>query len=275
MITRTNQINIHLPTIVAIAIVSWVAVTIIHEIIGHGVVCLLVGGDPLAVSTTELYCGDVAGRQYKLVAAAGSLANIIAGLFGFALSRVATRSSSTLSYFLWLFSSTNIFHAGSYMMIGPFTGYGDWSYVIQGFEPVLLWKIGMTALGYAICILGTRLAALPQWQLLIGQDPDERRTRMQLLTRVPFVTALIVNILAGLFSPLQLRWALTTSLLAPMVLLWLVNLPAWPRSEHPISGVSLPSSIAWLIVGILGFILFVGVLGPGVGSFSGHILERH
>jgi hypothetical protein len=138
MFKQTDQSNIHLPTLVAIGIVSWVAATVLHEVIGHGGVCSLVGGDPRAVSTTELYCLDVSGWRYKAVASAGSITNLIAALFSFALARVVSRLPATLYYFLWLFMSTNIFHAGSYMMIGPFTGYGDWAYVIQGFQPELL-----------------------------------------------------------------------------------------------------------------------------------------
>ena len=274
MLKQADHSNIHLLTLVAIAIVSWTAVTVLHEIIGHGGVCTLVGGDVRAVSTTELYCLNVSGWRYKLVAAAGSTANAIVALFCLALARIISRLPATLYYFLWLFMSTNIFYAGSYMMIGPFTGYGDWAYVIQGVQPELLWRLGMTAVGYVICVVGMRFAALPQWGELLGQDPDERQTRMHLLTRVPFVIALMVNVLAGLFSPLQPRWAMLTSLLAPMVLIWLVNLPNWPRATEPVPAVPLPRNMAWWIAGIVFCLFFIVVLGPGIGSFSGHVLER-
>ena len=103
MFKQADQSNIHLPTLVAIAIVSWVAVTVLHELVGHGGVCALVGGDPRAVSTTELYCLEVSGWQYKAVASAGSIANLIAALFAFALARVVSRPlprSITFSGFL-------------------------------------------------------------------------------------------------------------------------------------------------------------------------------
>lgn len=274
MLQQTNSSDIHLPTIIAIAIVSWTAATILHEVIGHGSVCALVGGDVRAVSTTELYCGDVSGWQYKLVASAGSIANLLAALGCLALSRLVSRYPATVCYFLWLFMSTNIFHAGSYMMIGPFTGYGDWAYVVQGFQPELLWKLAMTALGYGICVLGMRLAALPRWGELLGDDPDERRRRLHLLTRIPLSTALVVNLLAGLLSPLQYRWVLITSLIAPMVLIWLVNMPSWPKSTEPVSAAPLPRSTSWLIAGAVFCIFFIGALGPGIGSFAGHALAR-
>ena len=272
MLKHAERLGINLTTLVAIAIVSWTVATILHEVVGHGGVCMLVAGDARAVSTTELFCNDVAGGQYRLVAAAGSIANLLAALCCLGLARFVPRLPSTLYYFLWLFMGTNIFHAGSYMMIGPFTGYGDWSYVIQGFQPELLWKLGITALGYGICVLGMRLAANPRWGALLGDEPDERRNRLHLLTRIPFGTALVINFLAGLFSPLQWRWVLMTSLLAPMVLIWLVNLPYWPKSGEPVAAVRLPKSLVWWIAGIALSLFFIGILGPGIGSFAGHPL---
>lgn len=274
MLKQTTHAEINFPTIVAIAVVSWVSVTILHELIGHGGACLLAGGEVRAVSTTELYCSDVSGWQYKLVASAGSIANLLAALGCLALSRFVSHLSARTYYFLWLFLSTNMFHAGSYMLIGPFTGYGDWSYVIQGFEPALLWRLLVTATGYGICYFGMRLAALPQWGGLLGQDLEERKRRMHLLTRVPLGTALIVNLVAGLFSPLQIRWVLMTILLAPLVLLWLVNLPYWPGFGQSITAVPLRRSIAWWVAGAVFCIFFIAVLGPGMGSFSGHVLAR-
>jgi hypothetical protein len=276
MLDRSDPTDpIDLPTIIAIAIVAWTAATMLHEVIGHGSVCLLVGGQAQAVSTTELYCRNVLGAQYRLVASAGSLANLLGALICFGLIRVVPRWPPTLYYFLWLFMSTNLFHAGSYMLIGPFTGYGDWAYVIQGFQPELLWKLVLTALGYGICVLGMRLAAMPAWGALLGDDPSQRRHRMQTLTRVPLATALVINLLAGLLSPLQLRWVLTTSLLAPLALLWLVNLPRWLKSASPLSAVRLKKNMTWWILGAIFCIFFIAVLGPGLGSFSGHPLARH
>jgi hypothetical protein len=274
MTKQYSHFGVDLPTITAIAVVAWASVTVIHEVVGHGGACLLVGGSPLGVSTTEMRCGDVVGWQYKVVVAAGSIANVIAALCCLALLRVSAHTASTWRYFLWLFITANLFHAGSYMLIGPFSGYGDWAYFVQGFEPGVLWKLGLTAIGYGICVIGTRLAALPYWQPLLGQELDERRTRMQLLTRIPLITAFIISVLAALVSPLQFQWVIVSAALAPLTLLWLVNLAVWPDAPQSTPALPLHRSIAWLVAGVVCFMLFVVILGPGIGSFVGHVLER-
>ena len=258
------------PTVVAIGLFVWVAVSLLHEGVGHGGACVVVGGQPAAISTTEFRCDNVAGWSYRVVVAAGSTLNLIAAALGLAALRMITPLAPTPLYFLWLFICTNLFHAGSYMLIGPFLSYGDWSHFVQGFQPELLWKLLVTALGYGICWLGMRVASLPLWQPLIGSEPEERRARMQWLTRLPFAAALVVSMLAALLSPLRDQGALFTAVLAPAVLLWLVNLPWWPRAAEPSPPVPINRSLPWLVIGVVSSVLFVGVFGPGIGSFSGY-----
>jgi hypothetical protein len=267
---RQLHVRVHIPTLVAIATVSWVAVTVVHEVVGHGGACVLVGGDLRAASTTEVWCDQVDGWSYRLVVAAGSTANLFAALCVLAVLSSGLRLSPATRYFAWLFVGTNLFHAGSYLLIGPFFGYGDWSHFVQGLEPNLVWKIVMTAVGFGVCMVGMRIAAPPRWQPLFGQEPYGQ-ARLELLTRSAFLTALIVSTLAALLSPLELSWVLRAAVLGPLVLVWMMGLPIGQSSNEP---VSMPRSLGWLVVGILCAVLFVGGLGPGVGSFAGHELER-
>jgi hypothetical protein len=71
---------VHVATVLAIGVVSFAAVTVIHEVGGHGVACELVGGRALAVSSTELRCDGPEGGARLAVTAAGSIANILVGL---------------------------------------------------------------------------------------------------------------------------------------------------------------------------------------------------
>ena len=85
-------------------------------------------------------------------------------------------------------------------------------------------------------VVGSRLARRPVWQPLAGVGEQERETRMRLLTRLPLAAALVVSLAAGLLSPLQPRYALVTSLIAPLVLVLLVRLHSWPESDPPSAG---------------------------------------
>lgn len=171
------------------------------------------------------------------------------------------------------FGATNLFHAGNYLLIGPLTGIGDWSSVARNLEPTLVWTIGITALGYGVNVVGSRLARRPVWQPLLGVEEEERQIRMRLLTRLPLAAALVVSLAAGLLSPLQPRYALVTSLIAPLVLLLLVRLPTWPDVDQPAPPVRIASG-AWVVAGVAVGLSFVLVLGPGLGSFAGYSIAR-
>ena len=80
MLRSTTRADVHLPTILAIGVVSFAAVTVLHEAGGHGVACLLVGGEAPAVSSTELRCDGPEGAARLAVTAAASLANIVVGV---------------------------------------------------------------------------------------------------------------------------------------------------------------------------------------------------
>ena len=56
MLRATTRAAVHLPTVLGIGVVRFAGVTVLHEAGGHGVTCLLVGGEVLAVSSTELRC---------------------------------------------------------------------------------------------------------------------------------------------------------------------------------------------------------------------------
>ena len=273
MLGPTTRADVHLPTVLAIGVVSFAAVTVIHEAGGHGLACLLVGGKALAVSSTELRCDGPEDGARLVVTAAGSIANIVVGLAAMAAGIALGPARGVWSYVLWLFGATNLFHAGMYMLIGPLTGFGDWSYVARNLEPTLVWTIGITVLGYWVNVVGSRLARRPVWQPLAGVEEQEREARMRLLTRLPLAAALVVSLAAGLLSPLQPRYALVTSLIAPLVLLLLVRLPTWPERDPPAPPVQI-TSWAWVVAGMVVGLGFVLVLGPGLGSFAGYSIAR-
>jgi hypothetical protein len=273
MLGSTTRADVHIPTVLAIGVVSFAAVTVLHEAGGHGLACILVGGKALAVSSTELRCDGPEDAARLAVTAAGSIANILVGLAAMAAGIALGPARSSWSYVLWLFGATNLFHAGMYMLIGPLTGFGDWSYVARNLEPALVWIVGITALGYGLNVVGSRLARRPVSQPLAGVEEEEREIRMRLLTRLPLAAALVVSLAAGLLSPLQPRYALVTSLIAPLVLLLLVRLPTWPERDQPAPPIRI-ASWAWVVAGVVVGLGFVLVLGPGLGSFEGYPIAR-
>jgi hypothetical protein len=105
MLGPTTRANVHVPTVLAIGVVCFAAVTVIHEALGHGLACILVGGKALAVSSTELRCDGPEDGAHLVVTAAGSIANIVVGLAAMAAGMALGPAGGVWSYVLWLFGA--------------------------------------------------------------------------------------------------------------------------------------------------------------------------
>ena len=81
--------NPDLLTVAAIAIVATVIADFIHEGLGHGGMCVATSGRPLVLSTVHFECSP----DTRLVAAGGTLANLIFGALFWAAARAVKQSA--------------------------------------------------------------------------------------------------------------------------------------------------------------------------------------
>ena len=98
-------------TIAAIAIVATAITDFIHEGLGHGGLCVATGAQPLVLSTVHFQCS----AETRLVAAGGTLANLIFGVVFWVAARAVKRSASW-RYCFWLLMTFNLFHVGGYFL---------------------------------------------------------------------------------------------------------------------------------------------------------------
>ena len=116
-------------TIAAITVVASVIANFIHEGLGHGGMCIATGGQPLALSTVHFECIP----ESRLVAAGGTLANLIFGALFWGAAR-AVRQSATWRYFFWLLMTFNLLEAGGYFLFSGIGNIGDWTAVVAGWR---------------------------------------------------------------------------------------------------------------------------------------------
>jgi hypothetical protein len=138
-------------TIAAITIVATVIADIIHEGLGHGGMCVATGGRALVLSTVHFDCS----ADTRLVAAGGTLANLIFGALFWIAERGVKRSASW-RYFFWLLMTFNLLSAGGYFLFSGIGNIGDWADVVAGWQPAWAWRVGLAALG--------PLVATPAWR---------------------------------------------------------------------------------------------------------------
>jgi hypothetical protein len=271
-------------TVAAIAIAATVIADLIHEGLGHGGMCVATGGRALVLSTVHFDCS----ADTRLVAAGGTLANLIFGAVFWAAER-AVKRSAPWRYFFWLLMTFNLLSAGGYFMFSGIGNIGDWAAVVAGWQPAWAWRVGLTALGVVtyffvfvplslrelLPILGRPSLGHPPILAppSLGNDAKLRVQRARQLTVTPYLTAGVLACIAGALNPvgplLILISAAAASFGGNSGLAWMANLlhnPRFPSSEFQMPEIE--RSRGWIIAAVVLAIAFIAGLGPGVKFHS-------
>ncbi len=241
---------------------------VVHEGLGHGGVCLLVGGRPLALSSAW-FEGDLEGvsawgRRAEL--AGGTLANLVVGAVLMTLLRLRRPRSAQAYYFLWLAGVVNLFQGGGYLLSSPLLGFGDWSAFVGGLEPLGAWKLGLTLLGLLLYSATLWRGARTIVPLVAAAGVDARRLARRLCWLPYLFVGGLVFSLAAAFNPHGPSFVLTSALAHLGGCAWLVWLPEWLHApEAPGARLEpIGRQWGWLIAGGLAALVCVFVLGPSV-----------
>jgi hypothetical protein len=253
-------------TVAAIGILAYMLGNVLHEAAGHGGACLLVGGKPLALSSVYFECG----ADSRLVMAAGTLMNLLAGAAFFALGRLTGRGFPRLKYFFWIAMTVNLFTGTGYFLFSGIGGIGDWGAFIQGLGRQWPWRIGLTILGAVTYLVAARISLL-ELRPLIGSDMKQRYQRAVRLSVVPYFAGGILMCIAGALNPqgmvLILISAAASTFGGTSGLMWTTN---WLRRATPIPcgppADPMPIQRSWpLIVAACAVALaFIAILGPSI-----------
>ncbi len=255
-------------TIVAISVVASVVANIIHEGLGHGGMCVATGLRPLVLSTVHFECS----ADTRLVAAGGTLANLMVGTLAWVAMR-AVRQSAPWRYFFWLLMTLNLFGVGGYFLFSGIGNVGDWAAVVAGWQPVWAWRVGLTVLGIGTYFFLFVPLSLRELRPFLGKDAKVRVWRARQLTLVPYLTGGALSCVAGALNPvgplLILISAAAASFGGNSGLAWMWTLlygPRFPSSEFQMP--ELERRRGWIIAAIVLAIGFIAGLGPGVRFYS-------
>jgi len=251
-------------TIAAVGIVAAVLTDFIHEGLGQGGMCVATGGQPLVLSTVHFECSP----DTRLVAAGGTLANLIVGTLSWGAARVVTQPAPW-RYFLWLLMTLNLFDAGGYFLFSGIGNIGDCAAVVAGWQPAWAWHMGLAALGIVTYFFLFVPLSLRELRPFLGKDTKIRVQRARQLTLVPYLTSGVLSCVAGVFNPvgplLILISAAAASFGGHSGLAWMWTLLKNPRT--PGSKFQMPEverSLVWIIAAVVLAIGFIAGLGPGV-----------
>jgi hypothetical protein len=269
--TNPDQLERHdLVTVAAIGVVAYALANILHEGVGHGGACLLVGGRPRIVSSLH-FDGDTAGLApwaLRVIAAGGTLVNLLVGAVVLSFSPAFRGASPQVRYFAWLVAIVNLFQGTGYLLFSGVAGIGDWASVIDGFSPSWLWRAALAVVGGVSYFLVMRLAMIHLGPF-IGGDRRTRYRRALALSLVPYVAGSALYIASGLLNPagaaLVVASAVASSVGGTCGFLWAPQLllgESIPPSSDPFARIA--RSWGWIGSALVVVLIFGGVLGPSV-----------
>jgi hypothetical protein len=256
-------------TIAAIALMVGALADFIHEGLGHGGACLLVGGKPILLTSMNFAWDEMGFPRWasRVVAAAGTIANLLAAALALALLR-RPPAAAHLHYFLWLFAAVNLYVGTGYFLYSGMSNIGDWANVIAALPGYWVWRALLALVGgagYFLCVRMMLAKAGP----LTGGDVAVRYRRANLLMLIPYFAGAGMGVIAGALNPqakaLLLISAVAASLGGTSGLAWgpqLLRDPNWLASST--TPAAFPRHWGWIIAGFLIAIVFVLILGPGL-----------
>jgi hypothetical protein len=256
-------------TIAAIAVVASVIANVIHEGLGHGGMCAATGGQPLVLSTVHFECSV----DNRLVAAGGTLANLIFGALFWAAAR-AVKQSASWRFFFWLLMTFNLLDAGGYFLFSGIGNFGDWAAVVAGWQPAWAWRMGLIVLGVVTYFFWFVPLCLRDLRPFLGRDAQIRVRCARRLMLASYFTAGILSCVAGALNPvgplLILVSAAASSFGGHSGLAWMWTLlqgPRVPSSELQLAEIG--RSRGWMVAAVILAVAFIAGLGPGVKFHSG------
>jgi hypothetical protein len=227
-------------TIAAIAVVAYAIANVLHEGVGHGGACLLMGGKPLALSSVHFECSE----SSKVVSAAGTIVNFIAAAIAYPFMK------RSRSFFLWLFTTINLLMAAGYFLFSGIGNIGDWAQVFRG-APII-WRPILAIIGGALYYFFARRAA--KWA---GVFAEPKRVML-----IAYFTGGLLYCISGAFNP---HGPLLIAISAAAASFGGTSGLTWMDSFVPAGGtVVVTRRAAWITAGAITAAIFIGVLGPSI-----------
>ena len=257
-------------TVAAIAIVAYCLANVLHEGLGHGGACLLVGCKPEMLNAIFFAFDEavVPDMPMRFIAAAGSLVNLAAGCLALAVLRSGWPKAPSGRYFLWLLAALNLLDAFGYLMFSGIGGIGDWKRVVEGYEPALLYRAMLAIAGSAAYFILAPKLLMPSFAHFLNKGEDLGK-QVKVLMLLPYLVGGTTYVIAGLFNPYGLQLVLISAAAASFggtsLLAWYpADKRVVPLGDADGTPFVLARSMPWLAVAAFTLVVFIGVLGPGI-----------
>jgi hypothetical protein len=256
-------------TVASLAVLAYAIANVLHEGIGHGGACLLVGGAPQLLTSASFDCGtdNLAPSAARVVAAAGTIVNLAAGGGALLAYRHADARGPAIRFFLWLFATVNLMTGFGYFCFSGIGRIGDWADVMAGVRPEWLWRLVLATGGFAFYWIFTR-HAFALLSRFIGGRGSDRFPIGRRLALISYVSGVVLYCVAGALNPngprLLLISAAAASLGGTSGLWWGTNFLRGGSDASTESPTRIPQDLRVVTAAGIAGMVFVFVLGPGI-----------
>lgn len=258
-------------TVASVAVLAYAAANVLHEGVGHGGACVLVGGAPQLLTSANFECGTdgLTPAAARAVAASGTIVNLIAGAVAVLAYRRSAARGPAFRFFLWLFGTINVLTGFGYFLFSGVGRIGDWADVMAPVHPEWVWRVVLAGGGFALYWIATQRAFVALARF-IGGCPADRVKDGRHIALLSYASGAVLYCLAGALNPsgprLLLISAAAASLGGTSGLWWGTN---FLRGKVAAGIDGAPTRIVrdgrFVAAGAATGFVFVWLLGPGVG----------
>jgi hypothetical protein len=237
-------------TLCAVATLGFIAAAVAHEAVGHGGMCAALGGHITLLTSVYFRCSEGG----PLIAAAGPMMNLAAGVVCWAILRFSRRLTLLWRLFLVFTMAFNLFWGAGYFIFSGATDAGDWAWVLRdlALRPAGLWRGGMGALGIFLYYRAVALVAvaLPRGTPLLWPYP--------MAGAVSCLAALFFSgaVIPAVFEAAKENFGTGIGLL-------FIAISRSRRDESPSAVMFVPGSRTWVLAAALVTVAFFATLGHG------------
>jgi hypothetical protein len=247
-------------TLAAIGLVAYVCADIAHHALGHGVACLVLGGQIRSLSSIFVNC-SLTGAAIDL---AGPFANIVVGLAALLASHLTRRAPAT-RLFLVLAAAFNLFWFGLQLSFSAATRTDDWAWAIKYFHVSEALRYSLVVVGALAYVFSVRVISVAMTRF--AHPPGRAMT----IVVTAWITAGAIACATAAFdhNPASaiLRHAAPQSLLISVGLLFVPARAArLPFTEG--SYAAFVMSVPWIVVAVVVGAVSIVYLGPGIAILN-------
>ena len=243
-------------TVAAVGLLAMCIVTFDHEALGHGGLCLALGGH-ITLLTTSLFACD---HRTIWLAPAGPAMNVFMGTLALMLNRVVPRDRPALKLFLILVTAFSYFWEGGYVVQAMIEQKGDMYYAFRYTlgEPSPLARVALAVPGATLYVAALVITA----KALAGLGFEARVT--QAVARTAWLVATLGAVAAASLS--SHGWsnirdgAMEIGLAScPLVLI------SFPSLRHNGSAFVITRNRTIIACAVVVFAAFAATMGRGIG----------